>query len=400
MRNLITADTTANPNVNLVNALVDLLFSTRMLEYIAHQFHWNIVGNKFQTMHEFYQEEYEQLFKDQDEVAEQIRQLGYFVPVQDNFVLDDSYKASEYEAQLIAYGDALSKNIDLIKKVNVLSGKNIVIQDMCARLEGLRSLSLNLKVKAMLKTNTSSLNEVATAATKTNPAELKLKSKGFKFVEDMGYALPKKNVVVDLHKGFANVTLVMDDEDFNVYQMISNGTLFKFLDSNIADLKKFDSNPDANLLSKFDAILNKSQFEVTASTLVTAGYDKGRYKEIMKESEFFKILREKCGIANKHFYAVNKGMRLAIRIIKDTFEDASIRFFALKGKGGYVRVELGKNVYIVGYTIFESGKVKVWTRVLKTALAVNSFDYEMLNIQAKPFGTKLPSGLMPTWLSL
>lgn len=301
--NLVVADDSIQGDAVLALALFDLLKDTRELEYMAHQFHWNITGDKFKSMHDFYEEEYDQLFKDQDEIAEQIRQQGYFVPVIDNIALEGAeyLTANEFEAQLIHYSKRLGKNIELINKVNKLAGDNIAVQDLCARLQGLRSLTMNLKVKSMLNAN--------------------------------------------------------------------KGVL----------------NPSAN---------------VTASTIVTAGYDKGKFKEIMKESDFFKILREDCGIRAKHFYAINRGLRLAIRVIKEAFEQASIRFFVRKNEGGYIRVELGDKVYIISYTIYDSGKIKVWTRVLKTNMPVNMFDFNMLNLQAKPFGTKLPKGLVPTWMSI
>lgn len=299
--NLVVADATLGNDSALATALFDLLKNTRELEYMAHQFHWNIVGVKFNTMHEFYEEEYKQLFEDQDEIAEQIRQQGFFVPVINNVLLEENYSASGFEEQLIAYSGKLTQNIELIDKANDLAKNEIAVQDLCARLKGLRSLSLNLKVKAMLGANKMSLESS----------------------------------------------------------------------------------------------------EATASAeKVTAGFDKGRYKEIDEESKFFKILKNDCDIRPKNFYAINKGLRLAIKVIKGTFEDASIRFFALKNKGGYVRVELKDNVYIVGYTIYESGKIKVWTRELKTNVPVNSFDYDMLSMYAKPFGTKMIRGLVPTWMSI
>ena len=301
MNNLVVADASIQGDAALALALFDLLKDTRQLEYMAHQFHWNITGDKFKSMHDFYEEEYDQLFKDQDEIAEQIRQQGFFVPVIDNFVLSDDFKANEFETQLIHYCNRLGKNIELINKVNDLAKDNIAVQDLCARLQGLRSLTMNLKAKAMLKAN--------------------------------------------------------------------EGVL----------------NPEAS---------------VVKSAAVTAGFDKGRYKEIDEESKFFKILREDCDIRPKIFYAINKGLRLAIRIVKGTFENASIRYFALKNEGGYIRVELNDKVYIIGYTVYDSGKIKVWTRELKTNVPVNAFDYSMLNMYAKPFGTKMVTGMLPTWMSI
>ena len=153
--NLVVADDSIQGDGALALALFDLLKDTRELEYMAHQFHWNITGDKFKSMHDFYEEEYDQLFKDQDEIAEQIRQQGFFVPVIDNIALEDAeyLTANEFEAQLIHYNNRLGKNIELINKVNKLACDNIAVQDLCARLQGLRSLTVNLKVKAMLNAN-------------------------------------------------------------------------------------------------------------------------------------------------------------------------------------------------------------------------------------------------------
>lgn len=368
--NLVVADTSVQGDATLALALFDLLKSTRTLEYMAHQFHWNITGNKFQSMHEFYGEEYEQLFKDQDEIAEQIRQQGFFVPVIDNFVLGEEFNNNDFESQLLAYNALLEKNIEIIDKVNDLAKDNIAVQDLCARLKGLRSLTQNLKVKAMLNANGGVLNPEASVV-----ESAKLFKEG-----------DKVNISGDISNG-----------DYNC-RVSSTGVVEedqKTLNSKVrVTIDEIDGDRNVSML------VNPKIITLAFAEEVTAGFDKGRYKEIDEEPKFFKILREDCGIKAKTFYAVNRGLRLAIRIVKGTFENASIRYFALKGKGGYIRVELNDKVYIIGYTVYESGKIKVWTRELKSAVPVNSFDYDMLNMYAKPFGTKMVTGMLPTWMSI
>ena len=141
--------------------------------------------------------------------------------------------------------------------------------------------------------------------------------------------------------------------------------------------------------------------KVTASTKVTAGYDKLKFKEIKERPEFFKQLKEHCGITNSNFKTVNRGLRLAVKVIEEKYPEASIRFFLKKGSDGYIRVELKDNVYIIGYTIYDSGKIKVWTRELKRSIPVNNFDFTMLDLLSHKKGaTKLPPAIMPIWISI
>lgn len=395
--NLVIADATLGNDSALAMALFDLLRNTRELEYMAHQFHWNIVGVKFNTMHEFYEEEYKQLFEDQDEIAEQIRQQGFFVPAINNVVLEENYSASGFEEQLINYSGKLAQNIALIDKVNDLAKNEIAVQDLCARLRGLRGLSLNLKVRAMLGGNKMSLEPSEATASATDLVisegdEKELKKLGFEVHhnEEAG-----EDDTVIRYNDDGTIDMI-DRKNGRIRLLTASGK--RALMASKYKGKKFNNIEQViKYLKTTNSFVQNTKATADA---VTAGFDKGHYKEIDEESKFFKILKNDCDIRAKNFYAINKGLRLAIKVIKGTFEDASIRFFALKNKGGYVRVELKDKVYIVGYTIYESGKIKVWTRELKSNVPVNSFDYDMLNMYAKPFGTKMITGMLPTWMSI
>ena len=42
----------------------------------THNYHWNVVGSNFKSLHELFQLQYEELFTATDELAERIRSLG------------------------------------------------------------------------------------------------------------------------------------------------------------------------------------------------------------------------------------------------------------------------------------------------------------------------------------
>lgn len=281
--------------INLANALQELLEHNRLLESTARMFHWNVVGSDFKRLHLLFEDEYKMLVDDIDVLAEQIRQIGYFV-----------------------------ESNSLISVDSIKNGK--------MQLETYKNL---------LKQNIQTINRAIEEATKVND----------KNTEDVLIGLSRNR-----SKSLYFVTSLLGET---------------------------------------------CSEQVTASTEVTAGYDKLKFKEIKERPEFFKLLKEHCGISYSNFKIVNKGLRLAIKVIEDKYPEASIRYFLKKGSDGYIRIELDDNVYIVGYTIYDSGKIKVWTRQLKRNIPVNNFDLTMLELVANKKGaTKLPPAIMPIWISI
>ncbi len=59
-------------NVHLANAHV-LYIKTR-------NYHWNVQSRRFAELHEFFEEQYDQIAAEIDELAERVRQLGVFAP--------------------------------------------------------------------------------------------------------------------------------------------------------------------------------------------------------------------------------------------------------------------------------------------------------------------------------
>jgi len=57
-----------------------LLADTYTLYLRMHNYHWNVTGPMFQTLHDMFEEQYKELAEAVDEIAERIRSLGFPAP--------------------------------------------------------------------------------------------------------------------------------------------------------------------------------------------------------------------------------------------------------------------------------------------------------------------------------
>lgn len=64
----------------IVNGLAKVLADTYSLYLKTHNFHWNVEGPMFNTLHLMFMEQYTELWNALDAVAERIRSLGYPAP--------------------------------------------------------------------------------------------------------------------------------------------------------------------------------------------------------------------------------------------------------------------------------------------------------------------------------
>jgi starvation-inducible DNA-binding protein len=65
---------------SIVEGLSRLLADTYTLYLKTHNFHWNVTGPMFQTLHTMFQTQYTELSIAVDDVAERIRSLGFPAP--------------------------------------------------------------------------------------------------------------------------------------------------------------------------------------------------------------------------------------------------------------------------------------------------------------------------------
>lgn len=64
----------------VADGLSRLLADTYSLYLKTHNFHWNVTGPMFQTLHDMFEQQYTELATAVDDVAERIRALGFRAP--------------------------------------------------------------------------------------------------------------------------------------------------------------------------------------------------------------------------------------------------------------------------------------------------------------------------------
>ncbi len=64
----------------VAGAMSNVLADTFILYLKTHNFHWNVTGPMFQTLHTMFEEQYNELWLAVDAIAERIRVLGFIPP--------------------------------------------------------------------------------------------------------------------------------------------------------------------------------------------------------------------------------------------------------------------------------------------------------------------------------
>ena len=64
----------------IANGLSRVLADSYTLYLMTHNYHWNVTGPMFQTLHTMFEEQYTELATAVDEIAERIRALGFPAP--------------------------------------------------------------------------------------------------------------------------------------------------------------------------------------------------------------------------------------------------------------------------------------------------------------------------------
>ena len=70
----------AKDNAQVIASLKKLLSSSYLLYTKTHNFHWNVTGPMFTTLHNLFEQQYTEYAAAVDEIAERIRALGDFAP--------------------------------------------------------------------------------------------------------------------------------------------------------------------------------------------------------------------------------------------------------------------------------------------------------------------------------
>jgi starvation-inducible DNA-binding protein len=64
----------------IAGGLSRLLADTYILYLKTHNFHWNVEGPMFQTLHQMFMDQYTEAWNAIDQIAERIRALGHYAP--------------------------------------------------------------------------------------------------------------------------------------------------------------------------------------------------------------------------------------------------------------------------------------------------------------------------------
>lgn len=76
-KNTAKSASKSNAKAAMAKHLALVLSDTYVLAVKTHGYHWNVTGPTFAQLHEFFSQQYNALFEAADEIAEQIRQLGF-----------------------------------------------------------------------------------------------------------------------------------------------------------------------------------------------------------------------------------------------------------------------------------------------------------------------------------
>ncbi len=108
-------DLTDEARLKLAQSLVEVLADTHILYVQTHNFHWNVTGAMFVSLHALFETQYTELFNAIDLIAERVRALGFLVPATTKEFLSLS-KIVESEG-----------NIDAPKMIKVLINANEIL---------------------------------------------------------------------------------------------------------------------------------------------------------------------------------------------------------------------------------------------------------------------------------
>jgi starvation-inducible DNA-binding protein len=70
----------ADDRAKIVESLSTVLADAYMLYLKTHNFHWNVTGPMFSSLHVMFEEQYTEQWTALDDIAERIRALGHFAP--------------------------------------------------------------------------------------------------------------------------------------------------------------------------------------------------------------------------------------------------------------------------------------------------------------------------------
>ena len=132
-----------NDRKKIADGLSHVLADTYTLYLKTHNFHWNVTGPMFQTLHLMFMTQYNEIWMAVDTVAERIRALGYPAPGSyKEFTALTSIKdssgtinAKEMIKQLVAGQEAVTRTARELLPVAEAAGDQPTVDLLSARME-------------------------------------------------------------------------------------------------------------------------------------------------------------------------------------------------------------------------------------------------------------------------
>ncbi len=113
----MTISMTETQRKNIAEGLSRLLADSYILYIKTHNFHWNVTGHFFSSLHTLFETQYTELALAVDQIAERIRALGIYAP--------GSYKQFS-ELTVIAEETGIPKAEDMIRQL--VQGQETITQ--------------------------------------------------------------------------------------------------------------------------------------------------------------------------------------------------------------------------------------------------------------------------------
>ena len=132
-----------NDRHKIADGLSKMLADTYTLYLKTHNFHWNVTGPMFQTLHLMFMAQYNEIWMAVDIVAERIRALGYPAPgtykefaaltsIRDN---NGVHKANDMIRQLVEGQEAVVRTARQVLPIAEKAGDQPTVDLLSARME-------------------------------------------------------------------------------------------------------------------------------------------------------------------------------------------------------------------------------------------------------------------------
>lgn len=104
----------------VIQQLNNILANTYSLYFKTHSYHWNVEGMHFHTLHTMFEQHYTEMWTAIDEIAERIRALGSYAPLNHAKMIEASQieqddnvpNATDMIANLVIGHQTLNKNLN------------------------------------------------------------------------------------------------------------------------------------------------------------------------------------------------------------------------------------------------------------------------------------------------